>query len=53
LTVAETQIAQEIVSPDPESRGGRRNAAARFLQNTQRIINYRIRQLGIDPKAYR
>ena len=28
-------------------------SAARELQTTQRILNYRIKQLAIEPRSYR
>jgi Nif-specific regulatory protein len=44
---------REILVDALKKHRGNAAGAARFLQTTQRIINYRIRQLGIDPKAYR
>ena len=32
---------------------GNAAAVARYLQTTQRIINYRIKNLGIEPKSYK
>jgi Nif-specific regulatory protein len=32
---------------------GNAAAASRYLQTTQRIINYRIKNLGIEPKKYK
>ncbi|NLF22632.1 MAG: sigma 54-interacting transcriptional regulator [Lentisphaerae bacterium] len=44
---------REIIVDALKKHQGSGAAAARFLQTTPRILNYRIRQLGIDPKAYR
>jgi Nif-specific regulatory protein len=52
LTLMESYEREILVDALKKHRGNAA-ASARFLQATQRIINYRIRQLGIDPKAYR
>ncbi len=44
---------REILVDALKKHRGNAAAAGRFLQTTPRIINYRIRQLGIEPKAYR
>jgi len=44
---------REILVDALKKHRGNAAAAARFLQTTQRIVNYRIRLLGIEPKAYR
>jgi Nif-specific regulatory protein len=44
---------REILVDALKKHRGNAAAAARFLQTTARIANYRIRQLGIEPKAYR
>ncbi len=44
---------REIVVDALKKHHGNGAAVSRFLQTTPRILNYRIRQLGIDPKAYR
>ena len=36
-----------------EKSRGNAAAAARLLRTTERIINYRIKKLGIDPRQYR
>ena len=43
---------QEILIDALKRTRGNAAAAARELKTTQRIINYRIRQLGIDPRQY-
>jgi Nif-specific regulatory protein len=43
---------QEIIIDTLKRTRGNAAAAARELKTTQRIINYRIRQLGIDPRQY-
>ena len=44
---------REIIIDALKRHRGIAAAAARHLQTTQRIINYRIRHLGINPKDYR
>ncbi|AKJ64543.1 sigma 54-interacting transcriptional regulator [Kiritimatiella glycovorans] len=44
---------KEILIDALKKHRGNAAAAARYLNTTQRIINYRIRQLGIDAKQYR
>jgi Nif-specific regulatory protein len=44
---------REILVDALKKHRGNAAAAARFLQTTQRILNYRIHKLGIEPKAYR
>jgi Nif-specific regulatory protein len=43
---------REIIVDALKKHRGSGAAAARFLQTTPRILNYRIRQLGIEPRAY-
>ena len=44
---------REIIVDALKKHRGNVAAAARHLQTTQRIVGYKIRQLGIDPKAHR
>jgi Nif-specific regulatory protein len=44
---------REIILDALKKHRGIAAAAARELQTTQRIINYRIKHLGIDPRNYR
>jgi Nif-specific regulatory protein len=44
---------RELIVDALKKHRGIAAAAARHLQTTQRIINYRIRHLGIDPRDYR
>lgn len=44
---------REIIVDALKRHRGIAAAAARHLQTTQRIINYRIKHLGIEPKDYR
>jgi Nif-specific regulatory protein len=44
---------REIIVDALKRHRGIAAAAARHLQTTQRIINYHIKNLGIDPAAYR
>jgi hypothetical protein len=44
---------REVVIDALKKHRGIAAAAARDLQTTQRILNYRIRQLGIEPRSYR
>ncbi len=44
---------REIIIDALKRHRGVAAAAARHLQTTQRIINYRIKHLGISPKDYR
>jgi len=44
---------KEIIIDALKRHRGNAAAAARELQTTQRIINYRIHKLGITPKNYR
>ena len=43
---------REIIVDALKKTRGNAAAAARVLQTTQRILNYRIRQLGVVPKRY-
>jgi Nif-specific regulatory protein len=51
-TLVETYEREIIVDALKKHRGNAA-AAARFLQTTARIMNYRIHHLGIDPKSYK
>ncbi|MDA0576744.1 MAG: sigma 54-interacting transcriptional regulator [Verrucomicrobia bacterium] len=44
---------REIIIDALKQNRGIAAAAARQLQTTQRVLNYRIRQLGISPRNYR
>ena len=44
---------REILIDTLKKHRGNAAAVARYLQTTQRIINYRIKNLGIDPKNYK
>ncbi len=44
---------REILIDALKKHRGNAAAAARYLQATQRILNYRIKNLGIDPKNYK
>ncbi len=44
---------REILIDALKKHRGNATAAARYLQTTQRIINYRIKSLGIEPKNYK
>ena len=44
---------REILIDALKKHRGNAAAAARYLQTTQRIVNYRLKQLGIEPKNYR
>ncbi len=44
---------REIIIDALKKYRGNAAAAARYLQATQRILNYRIRNLGIEPKSYK
>jgi Nif-specific regulatory protein len=44
---------REIIIDALKKHRGKAAAAARELHTTQRIINYRIRRLGIAPAKYR
>jgi len=44
---------REILIDALKKHRGNAAAVARYLQATQRIINYRIKNLGIDPKNYK
>jgi Nif-specific regulatory protein len=44
---------REILIDALKKHRGNAAAAARYLQTTQRIINYRIKNLGIDPRNYK
>jgi Nif-specific regulatory protein len=44
---------REILIDALKKHRGNAAAAARYLQTTQRIINYRIKNLGITPKNYK
>jgi len=44
---------REIIIDALKKHRGNAAAAARYLQATQRILNYRIKNLGIEPKSYK
>jgi Nif-specific regulatory protein len=44
---------RELIIDALKKHRGNASAAARELGTTQRIINYRIHQLGITPRNYR
>ncbi len=44
---------REIIVDSLKKHRGNATAAARQMHTTQRIMNYRIQQLGIDPGTYR
>ncbi|OVE76041.1 sigma-54-dependent Fis family transcriptional regulator, partial [bacterium E08(2017)] len=44
---------REIIIDALKQNRGNASAAARLLQTTQRVINYKIKQLGINAKNYR
>jgi len=44
---------REILIDALKKHRGNAAAAARYLQTTQRIINYRIKNLGVEPKNYK
>jgi len=51
-TVLESQESSLIIEALKESRGNQ-SEAARILGTTKRIVQYKIRKLGIDPRKYR
>jgi Nif-specific regulatory protein len=44
---------REVIIDALKKSRGNAAAAARHLRTTERIINYRIKKLGIDPQQYR
>ena len=44
---------REVIIDALKKNRGNAAAASRLLRTTERIINYRIRKLGIDPNQYR
>jgi Nif-specific regulatory protein len=44
---------REILIDALKKHRGNAAAAARYLQTTQRILNYRIKNLGVSPKNYK
>ncbi|MEI7437760.1 MAG: sigma 54-interacting transcriptional regulator, partial [bacterium] len=44
---------RELIVDALKKHRGNAAAAARFLQTTPRILNYRIKQLGVEPHAYK
>ncbi|MCF7864022.1 MAG: sigma 54-interacting transcriptional regulator, partial [Kiritimatiellales bacterium] len=44
---------REILIDTLKKHRGNAAAAARYLNTTQRIINYRIKNLGVEPKNYK
>ena len=44
---------REIIVDALKRHRGNAAAAARHLQTTQRIINYRIHKLNVNPRDYR
>lgn len=53
LKAAVAQFERELIIDALKSTRGNRAKAARLLQTTERILNYRIRSLAIDPTRYR
>jgi len=51
-TIIEAQERSLIIDALKKHRGNAA-AAARELRTTQRILNYRIKMMGITPKKYR
>ena len=43
----------ELIIDALKACNGKVAEAARYLQSTQRILHYRIKNLGIDPSRYR
>jgi Nif-specific regulatory protein len=44
---------REVIIDALKKSRGNAAAAARHLRTTERIINYRIKKLSIDPRQYR
>ncbi len=44
---------RELIVDALKKHRGNAAGAARFLQTTPRILNYRIKQLGVEPHAYK
>jgi Nif-specific regulatory protein len=44
---------REVIVDALKKHRGNAAAAARFLRTTQRILNYRIRNLRVEPRNYR
>jgi Nif-specific regulatory protein len=44
---------RELIIDALKKYRGNAAAVARYLETTQRIINYRIKNLGIEPKNYK
>ena len=44
---------REILIDALKKHRGNAAAVARYLATTQRIINYRIKNLGIEPRSYK
>ena len=53
LKVMVDSYERELIVDTLKKHRGNAAAAARFLHTTQRIINYRIAHLGIEPHSYR
>lgn len=53
LKAAVAQFERELIIDALKSTRGNRAKAAKLLQTTERILNYRIRSLNIDPKRYK
>ena len=49
VAVFESNLIQDAL----KTTRGNRARAARFLSTTERIINYKIRRYGIDPRRFR
>lgn len=53
LKATVAQFEKELIIDALKSTRGNRAKAARLLQTTERILNYRIKSLGIDPLRYK
>lgn len=53
LKTAVAHFERELIIDALKSTRGNRSKAARLLQTTDRILNYKVRKYGIDPRKYK
>jgi Nif-specific regulatory protein len=53
LKTAVAQFERELIIDALKSTRGNRSKAARLLHTTERILNYKVKKYGIDPKKYK
>jgi len=53
LTVATENFEKELIIEALKATNGNRSKAAKYLDTSIRIINYKIEKYGINPKKFK